>query len=101
MTFESFNDGKGLNLVLDTKLSAVTAENLDKELQTRLNGVEDFVVDMSKLAYISSAGLRTLLKAQRVMNTQGKMTIKNAVPEVMNIFETTGFDQILDVKDVK
>ena len=64
-----------------------------------LNGVKDFVVDMSKLAYVSSAGLRVLLKAQKYMKKQnGNMTLKNAVPEVMKIFETTGFDEILNVQ---
>ena len=99
MTFEQFNDGKGLSLKLDTKLTAVTAENLEKELQTRLKGVEEFVVDMEKLAYVSSAGLRVLLKAQKLMNIQGSMTIKNAVPEVMDIFTKTGFNEILHIEN--
>ena len=99
MTFEQFNSGKGLTLTLDARLSAVTAEELEKELQTRLKGIEDFVVDMSRLTYVSSAGLRVLLKAQKAMNIQGKMTIKNAAdPTIMNVFQTTGFNEILQIE---
>ena len=98
MTFEYFNEGKVLILGLDKKLTAITADELEKELKTRLKDIEEFIVDMSKLAYISSAGLRMLLKAQKLMNIQGKMTIKGAAPEVMKIFETTGFNEILNLE---
>ena len=59
--------------------------------------MKNLTIDMSKLEYISSAGLRVLLRAQKIMNTQGKMTLKNAAPEILNIFETTGFDQIMTI----
>ena len=99
MIFDKSDNGEELTLTLDKKLTAVTAEQLEKDLSTNLKGVKSFVVDMSKLAYVSSAGLRVLLKAQKYMNSQqGTMIIKNAVPEVMKIFETTGFDEILNVQ---
>ena len=99
MIFDKSDNNEYLTLTLDKKLTAVTAEQLEKDLSTMLNGVKDFVVDMSKLAYVSSAGLRVLLKAQKYMQKQnGTMTLKNAVPEVMKIFETTGFDEILNVQ---
>ena len=99
MTFEQFNDGKGLKITLDTKLTAVTAETLENDLKTKLKGVEELVIDMSKLAYVSSAGLRLLLKTQKTMELQGKMTINNADPNVMSIFKTTGFDGVLNIQN--
>lgn len=99
MIFDKSDNGENLTLTLDKKLTAVTAEQLEKDLSTMLKGVKNFVVDMSKLAYVSSAGLRVLLKAQKYMTKQnGTMILKNAVPEVMKIFETTGFDEILNVQ---
>ena len=97
MQFEKNEDGTALKLTLDKKLSAVTAEQLDKELEEKLIGVKDFTVDMEKLAYVSSAGLRVLLKAQKQISQNGTMKIINAVPEVMRIFETTGFNDIFEI----
>ena len=97
MQFEKNEDGTVLKLTLDKKLSAVTAEQLEKELDKKLAGVKDFTIDMAKLAYVSSAGLRVLLKAQKEISKDGTMKIINAVPEVMRIFETTGFDEILNI----
>ena len=97
MQFEKNEDGTVLKLTLDKKLSAVTAEQLEKELEEKLIGVKDFTIDMAKLAYVSSAGLRVLLKAQKQISQNGTMKITGAVPEIMRIFETTGFDQILNI----
>ncbi|MBR1486019.1 MAG: STAS domain-containing protein [Synergistaceae bacterium] len=97
MQFEKNDDGTVLKLTLDKKLSAVTAEQLEKELDEKLTGVKDFTIDMAKLAYVSSAGLRVLLKAQKQISQNGTMKIINAVPEIMRIFTTTGFDQILNI----
>lgn len=97
MQFEKNEDGTVLKIVLDKKLSAVTAEQLEKELDGKLDDVNDLTIDMEKLVYVSSAGLRVLLKAQKQISQHGKMKIINAVPEVMRIFETTGFNEILNV----
>ena len=99
MQFEKNEDGTVLTLTLDKKLSAATAEQLDKELEEKLIGVKDFTIDMAKLAYVSSAGLRVLFKAQKQISQHGKMKIINAVPEVMRIFETTGFDEIFNLSE--
>ena len=97
MNFEKNNDGTVLKLTLDKKLSAVSADQLEKDLEKELVGVKDFTIDMAKLSYVSSAGLRVLLKAQKYVNQHGSMKIINAVPEVMRIFETTGFNEILNI----
>ena len=67
-------------------------------LRTGLNGIADFILDLDKLDYISSAGLRVLLSAQKVMNKQGSMVILNANEDLMEIFEVTGFTDILTIR---
>ena len=101
MQFEKSDDGTVLKLTLDKKLSAVTADQLEKDLEKNLAGVKDFTIDMAKLAYVSSAGLRVLLKAQKYITRKenGTMKIINAVPEVMKIFSTTGFNEILNISE--
>ena len=89
--------GNELTIAIEGRLDTTTAPQLEKELEV-LSSVKELVIDMIKLDYISSAGLRVLLKAQKYMNEHGSMTIKNAVPEVMNIFETTGFNEILHIE---
>ena len=98
MQFEKNEDGTVLKLTLDKKLSAVTADQLEKELEEKLAGVKDLTIDMAKLVYVSSAGLRVLLKAQKKVSENGTMKVINAVPEVMRIFETTGFTDILNIE---
>lgn len=99
MTYEKSEDGTDLRLTLDKRLTAVTAEEIEKTLQEKLEGVKNFTVDMKKLVYISSAGLRLLLKAKKFMNENGgSMAIENSVPEITEIFHTTGFDEVLDFK---
>ena len=93
---EAANDT--LALTLEGRLDTTTAPQLEAELKTAIDGVKTLTFDMAKLAYISSAGLRVLLKAQKAMNKQGSMSIKNAGPEILEIFEVTGFDEILNIE---
>ncbi len=92
------NKGAGLVISLDGRLDTTTAPQLEAELRTGLDGVQDLTIDMEKLVYISSAGLRVLLKAQKVMNKQGKMTVKNVSQEIKDVFEVTGFDELLNIE---
>ncbi len=92
------SSSSSLTITLDGRLDTTTAPQLEAELNTSINGVKDLVFDMASLAYVSSAGLRVLLKAQKIMNKQGKMTIKNAGQEILEIFEVTGFDEILNIE---
>ena len=91
-------DGTALTIVLEGRLDTVTSPSLESELKSSLDGVEDLVFDMDKLQYISSAGLRVLLSAQKVMNKQGKMFIRNVCPEIKEIFDVTGFADILTIE---
>ena len=82
---------------LEGRLDTVTSPDLEKELKESLDGVKELVIDFEKLEYISSAGLRVLLSAQKVMNRQGSMKVVNVNETIMEIFELTGFSDILTI----
>lgn len=86
-----------MTVALDGRLDTMTAPNLDAELRNALEGITELVFDFEKLAYISSAGLRVLLSAQKVMNKQGSMVIKNVCSDIMEVFNVTGFCDILKI----
>ena len=90
-------NGSTLNIALEGRLDTITAPDLDKELKESLTGVETLSFDFSKLEYISSAGLRVLLSAQKVMNKQGSMTLSNVNESILEVFEMTGFSDILTI----
>lgn len=92
-------EGTTLNVALEGRLDTVTAPQLEGELRTAVNGVTELVFDLGALDYVSSAGLRVLLSAQKVMNRQGSMIIRNVKPEIMEIFEVTGFVDILNIEE--
>ncbi|MBQ6900601.1 MAG: STAS domain-containing protein [Firmicutes bacterium] len=87
-----------LNLVIEGRLDTTTAPQLEAELKQDIDGVEMLVLDFSALEYLSSAGLRVLLAAQKVMNKQGKMIIRNVNETINEIFEVTGFIDILTIE---
>ena len=89
--------GNELTIAIEGRLDTTTAPQLEKELEG-LSSVKELVIDMAKLVYVSSAGLRVLLKAQKIMNKQGKMTVKNVSNEIKEIFEVTGFDELLNIE---
>ncbi len=86
-----------LIISLDGKLDTNTSPELDKTI-TELEGIEELYIDLKNVDYISSAGLRVLLSMQKIMNNQGKMVIKNVCENVMDIFEVTGFSEILNIQ---
>ncbi len=87
-----------LTMALAGRLDTTTAPGLETELKTALTGVESLVMDFTGLEYISSAGLRVLLSAQKVMNKQGKMVIQHVNETIMEVFEVTGFIDILTIE---
>jgi anti-sigma B factor antagonist len=89
---------KNLVVALDGRLDTNTSPNLEEELKATLPSVEDLVFDLTKLEYISSAGLRVLLSAQKTMNKQGSMVVKNVSEAVKEVFEVTGFSDILTIE---
>ena len=98
MNITKNQDADRLTITLEGRLDTTTAPQLEGELRTAVNGITKLVFDMEKLEYISSAGLRVLLTAKKVMNRQGEMKIVNVTPEIREIFEVTGLDEILNVE---
>ncbi len=98
MTIEKKQDGKDLEIAVEGRLDTTTAPQLEAEFKKSIDGVTNLVIDMAKLSYISSAGLRVLLSAQKVMNKQGSMVIRNVNEEIMEIFDVTGFVDILTIE---
>jgi len=98
MTITKTQEGSKLNVALEGRLDTTTAPNLEAEMRDALNGVTELDIDMASLAYISSAGLRVMLALQKQMNKQkGSMTIRNASEELMEIFDVTGFVDVLHI----
>ena len=87
-----------LTVELVGRLDTTTAPDLEAELKDSLDGIKKLVFDMEKLEYISSAGLRVLLSNQKIMNKQGEMIIRNASEDVKEIFDVTGFCDILTIE---
>ncbi len=92
------NAGKTLNIELEGRLDTTTAPQLEAELKQSIADNEELNFDFAKLEYISSAGLRVLLAAQKVMNKQGKMVIRNVNDVIAEVFEVTGFADILTIE---
>lgn len=98
MTIHTAVTGTELNIALEGRLDTNTAPKLEAELKKNIEGITRLVFDIEKLEYISSAGLRVLLSAHKIMTRQGIMAIRNVREEVMEIFEVTGFDEILNIE---
>ena len=98
MIITKTTEGTSLTLVLEGRLDTVTAPQLESELRSSIDGIDKLFLDFTSLEYISSAGLRILLSTQKIMNKQGSMVIRNANEGVMDIFEITGFVDILTVE---
>ena len=98
LTIEKNLDGGKLTVSLKGRLDTTTAPSLESEFKSSLSGVNELIIDLKELVYISSAGLRVLLSAQKVMNKQGKMLVKNANDDVKDVFDVTGFVDILNIE---
>ena len=98
MTITKTLDGTNLTIALEGRLDTTTSPQLEGNMHPDIDSATEVTFDLEKLAYISSAGLRVLLSAQKIMNKQGKMTIKNVCPEIMDIFDVTGFVDILNIE---
>ncbi|MDO5132364.1 MAG: STAS domain-containing protein [Eubacteriales bacterium] len=94
---KTIEDSKAV-YTLEGRLDTVTAPDLEKDLKDSLDGIKELVLDFEKLEYISSAGLRVLLSAQKTMTKQGEMKIIHVSETIMEIFEVTGFSDILTIE---
>lgn len=98
MTIEKTANGTELTMSIVGRLDTTTAPQLEAELKESYAGVTKLVFDFAELAYLSSAGLRVLLQAQKTMNKQGEMVIKNVNETINDIFDVTGFIDILTIE---
>ena len=98
MTIEKNLNGSELNVKVVGRLDTSTAPQLEAALQESFAGLKKLVLDFAGLEYLSSAGLRVLLQAQKTMNKQGEMVIRNVNETINEIFEVTGFADILTIE---
>jgi len=97
MTIKKVNTGSKLEVALEGRLDTTTAPQLEAELKSSLDGITELVLDFAALDYISSAGLRVLLSAQKTMNKQGSMVVCHVNDEINEVFAITGFADILTI----
>lgn len=98
MTIQKTLAGTSLTVAPEGRLDTITSPQLESELRADMNAVTNLVFDLANLTYISSAGLRVILSAQKAMNQKGTMVLRNVRPEIMEIFEITGFSSILTIE---
>lgn len=98
MVINKLTEDAKLTISIEGRLDTTTSPELSKELDSSLDGVNELVFDLTLLEYISSSGLRVLLSAQKTMNGKGTMVVKNASEMVMEVFEITGFTDILTIE---
>ena len=91
-------EGAKLTVAVNGRVDTTTAPELDKAISENLDGVEELVLDLKDMPYTSSAGLRVILKAQKTMSAKGGMKVINVCSDVMEIFEMTGFSDILNIE---
>ena len=98
MTIEKKINGEALTLIVSGRLDTQTAPELENELDAVLPETKDLTFDMTGLEYVSSAGLRVILKAQKAMNAQGSMKLTGVNDSIMEVFDITGFLDILTIE---
>lgn len=98
MNIEIRKNEQEMIIALAGRLDTTTAPSLEKAFNENINDVKNLILDLKELVYISSAGLRVLLSAQKKMQTVGFMKVINVCEEIMDIFEMTGFADILSIE---
>lgn len=98
MEIRKILNGNELLVAVEGRLDTTTAPQLEDDVRSSIDGIKELVFDFAKLEYISSAGLRVLLAMQKIMNKQGSMTVRNVNETVMEVFEITGFVDILTIE---
>ena len=97
MNIKPRKDGEKLIVAIEGRIDTVTAPELVNFVQNDLTDVKDLELDLAGVDYVSSAGLRAFLLAQKIMNKQGKMVLSNVCEEIMETFELTGFIDVLTI----
>lgn len=99
MKISKDKNGSKMKLCIEGRLDTSTSPKLEEMIKTELDGITDLILDFSDLDYISSAGLRVVLTAQKLMTKRGKLEIRHVSDLVMEVFEVTGFADILTIKN--
>ena len=98
MTIEKKINNEAVTLIVSGRLDTQTAPELENELEAVLPGIKELTFEMTNLEYVSSAGLRVILKAQKAMNIQGSMKLTGVNDSIMEVFDITGFLDILTIE---
>ena len=98
MIIEKKINGEAATLIVSGRLDTQTAPELENELDSVLAGLKELTFDFTNLEYVSSAGLRVILKAQKAMNAQGSMKLTGVNDSIMEVFDITGFLDILTIE---
>ena len=98
MELEKKYEGTKLTVFLKGKLDSESSPRLNAELAASLGGITELIIDMTELSYVSSAGLRSLLSAQRKMSRQGHMELCGVRDSILDVFRITGFSELLTIK---
>ncbi len=98
MIINKKKNGTELTMSIEGRLDTSTAPELETAVKSEIEGVTSLIFDVEKLAYISSAGLRVLLSSQKIMSKQGEMKVINVSDTIMEIFDITGFTDILTIE---
>ena len=98
LNIEKKANGTELTVALTGRLDTTTAPELETAIKESIDGITKLNIDMAALDYVSSAGLRVLLSAQKIMNKQGEMKVLRVSEAIMEIFEVTGFSDILTIE---
>lgn len=98
MEIRKNREGSKLTVALDGRLDTITSQQLEKELRTSIDGVTELIFDFENLSYITSAGLRVVSVAQKVMNRQGHLKIIHTQPDVKEVFDVTGLSDMMEIE---
>ncbi len=99
MIITKTQEGNSLTVALEGRMDTNSAPQLKEALEEEMASITELVIDLKKLAYTSSAGLRVLLSAQKTMNIKGGMAIRNVSEEIMEIFDMVGFTGLLNIEE--
>ena len=99
MTITEERNNNLITLKIEGRLDTTTAPTLEKTIDEIIDGIKELILDMNQLTYVSSAGLRVLLSTQKKMNKIGMMKLIGVCEEVMEVFEMTGFSDILNIEN--
>lgn len=99
MTITEDRNNNSVTLKIEGRLDTTTAPTLEKTIDEIIDGIKELILDMNQLTYVSSAGLRVLLSTQKKMNKIGMMKLIGVCEEVMEVFEMTGFSDILNIEN--